>query len=355
MLLFGESDTVSHHFWMFHDSDSPRHPEQVSERLRDAIPAVYQRLDEALGRLIEAAGPEHVCVVSDHGFGGAGVHALYLNRYLEAAGWLKYRRTVQVEGLSSGTGLASRLRSAAATHLPADWQGKVYRAVPDSVLGGIESRSRYGDLDLAETRALSDEMNYAATIRLNMPDQSPKEREQAIDELRDLLMAWEVDGHHVVKDVFTRESLYEGACVDDSPEIIVELHYRDGYSYTLLPSARVPAGTTWRRLEPHEYVGGKGLGMNGTHRQHGVLSLWGEGVREGVEVSAGMADIAPTLLKLMGEAIPAHMDGRVIDEALSTTAPTVEAAAAPEVRNLVSASEQEAEAIRQRLERLGYL
>jgi predicted AlkP superfamily phosphohydrolase/phosphomutase len=355
MLLFGESDTVSHHFWMFQDADSPRHPPEVKERLRGAIAAVYERLDEALGALIDAAGPEHVCVVSDHGFGGAGVHALYLNRYLEASGWLKYRRSVQVDGLKSGSGLASRIRSAAATHLPANWQGKVYRAVPGSVLGGIESRSRYGDLDLSATRALSDEMNYAATIRLNMPAEDEAGRAQAVLELREVLLAWEVDGHHVVKDVLTRESVYEGSCVADSPELIVELNNRDGYSYTLLPSARVPAGTTWRVLEPHEYVGGKGLGMNGTHRQYGVLSLWGKGVRSGVEVSADMADIAPTLLKLMGEAIPAHMDGRVIDEALSLTAPTVAAAAAPEQRNPVSASEEEAAAIRQRLERLGYL
>ena len=26
MLLFGESDTVCHHFWMFFDENSPRHP-----------------------------------------------------------------------------------------------------------------------------------------------------------------------------------------------------------------------------------------------------------------------------------------------------------------------------------------
>ena len=57
----------------------------------------------------------------------------------------------------------------------------------------------------------------------------------------------------------------------------------------------------------------------------------------------------------MGEPIPAHMDGVVIDDALSSSAPTISAEAAPEARQPVSASEDEAEAIRQRLERLGYL
>ena len=355
MLLFGESDTVSHHFWMFHDENSPRYRADVAARIKDAIGAVYERLDEALGALMLAADPEHVVVVSDHGFGGSGVHALYLNRYLESVGWLRYRRSVQVDGLQSGSGLASRIRSAAATHIPADWQGKVYRAVPDAVLGGIETQSRYGDLDLEHTRALSDEMNYAATIRLNLPSNGEEERARAVQELTSLLMEWEVDGHRVVKAVHTREDLYEGSCVDDSPDLILELHERDGYTYTLLPSARVPAGTTWRVLQPDEHAGGKGLGMNGSHRQFGVLGLWGEGVRQGVSVQAGMPDIAPTVLKLLGEPIPAHMDGRVIDEALAIDEPTQAAEASVEQRAPVSASEAEAEAIRQRLARLGYL
>jgi predicted AlkP superfamily phosphohydrolase/phosphomutase len=355
MLLFGESDTVSHHFWMFHDERSPRYNPRASERLKGAIEAVYARLDEALGALIEAAGPEHVVVVSDHGFGGAGTHALYLNRFLESQGWLTYKRDVQVDGFGSGSGLASKIRAAAATRIPAGLQGKVYRAVPDSVLGSLETQSRYGDLDLERTRAVSDEMNYAATVRLNLPEAAIDERRAAFDELRELLMQWEVDGHKVVKDVFRREDLYDGERVTDSPEIIIELNNRDGYSYTLLPSARVPKGTTWRVLTPSEYPGGKGLGMNGTHRQHGVLALWGEGVKAGVTVDAGMPDIAPTLLHLMAQGIPAHMDGRVLMDALIDQQSPTQTEAIADGRAHQSASEDEAEALRARLERLGYL
>ena len=113
MLLFGESDTVSHHFWMFHDEDSPRHNPDASERLKGAIATVYAALDEALGALIAAAGPEHVCVVSDHGFGGASTYALYLNRFLESKGWLTYRHEVEVDGMATGSGLRGRATMAA--------------------------------------------------------------------------------------------------------------------------------------------------------------------------------------------------------------------------------------------------
>jgi len=357
MLLFGESDTVSHHFWMFHDAQSPRHPAHAPRVLREAIRTVYMQLDKALGRLIEAASPDHVCICSDHGFGGAGTHVLHLNRYLEQAGWLKYKREVRVDGVRSGSGMADRLRGFAATKLPAAIQGRVFRAVPDAFLGHIETRSRYGDLDMDATTALSDEMNYAATIRLNLPEEDEAGRLAATAELRGLLGEWTVDGHKVVDRVHTREELYDGPCVSDSPELIMELNVRDGYSYTLLPSARAQAGQTWRSLEPHEYPGGKGLGMNGTHRQHGVLTLWGKGVTAGAKVAAGMPDIAPTLLHLMGEPVPAHMDGQVLTAALDESGPVVERADAEDTSpsQPTSATAQEAEAIRQRLERLGYL
>ena len=355
MLLFGESDTASHHFWMFHDEQSPRYDAAASARLKGAIATVYGALDDALGALIAAAGPEHVCVVSDHGFGGASTYALYLNRFLESKGWLTYKRDVEVDGMATGSGLASKLRAAAATRVPSSWQGKIYRAVPDAVLGTIESKSRFGDIDFARTRAVSDEMNYAATIRLNLPGASAAQREEAVSALRADLATWEVDGHRVVERVSTREELYTGSCVSDSPDLILDLHLRDGYSYTLLPSLRVPEGTTWRQLEPHEYVGGKGLGMNGTHRQYGVLSLWGRGVVAGADVSAGMSDIAPTLLHLMGEAIPEHMDGRVILEAIATAEVPARTDAPLTPRQPASATDAEAQAIRERLERLGYL
>jgi len=357
MLLFGESDTVCHHFWMFHDSDSPRHPSNVPAVLRDAIRSVYMALDEALGRLIEAASPDHVCICSDHGFGGAGEHVLYLNRYLEETGWLRYRRQVQVDGVRSGTGIADRLRGLAATKLPSELQGKVFRAVPDSILGHIETRSRYGDIDMDETRALSDEMNYAATLRLNLPEEDVDGRAEAVSQLREILAEWTVDGHRVVDSVHTREELYDGDCVSDSPELIIELALRDNYSYTLLPSARAQPGETWRLLNEDEHAGGKGLGMNGTHRQHGVLALWGKGVHAGARLEAGMPDIAPTLLHLMGEAVPGHMDGRVLTEALEASLAEV-AHAKPEAAPVTaptSATAEEAEAIRKRLERLGYL
>jgi hypothetical protein len=221
----------------------------------------------------------------------------------------------------------------------------------------------------------------------------------AVAELRRLLLDWRIEGQPIVTAVHTREEAFPGPGGACGPDLVLELTLEDGYSRTLLPSARVPAGTTWRRLAPHEFHGGKGLGMAGSHRQHGVLVLHGPGIRGGVELPAAapldlrdddpargpcMADVAPTLLHLLGETIPPHVEGRVLaaavreaparrDDSSAANAwggggPAPLRNASPgavrrEVRAATATSTaaprdvdaQEEASLRERLERLGYL
>jgi len=87
MVIFGESDTVAHHFWLFHDPESPRY----REGFENAIAQVYERLDETVGRFLDAAGGDvTVGVVSDHGFGGAGtgvVHCISITGWRSTGIW----------------------------------------------------------------------------------------------------------------------------------------------------------------------------------------------------------------------------------------------------------------------------
>lgn len=357
MLLFGESDTVSHHFWAFYDENSPRHPENAPPHLQEAIFDVYIALDQALGHLMEVAEAEVICICSDHGFGGAGDYALFLNRYLEEQGWLRYRKEVQAKGLRFGSGMLDRMRELGLRHCPHQWQGRIFRRLPRRVVDFLESRTRFGNIAFSQTRALSDEMNYAATIRLNVP--KDKQR-AAVQELRELLLAWEVDGHHPVQEVYFRDDLYQGSCVERSPEVILELAKRDGYTYTLLPSVRARKGQAWKKLEKEELLGGKGSGMNGSHRQHGVLLICGTGVQEGIDQSVldeipNMQDIAVTLFCLNDWPIPEHCDGRVLEEIFSSPKEERRRRWIPKAKNTKDHSPEEHAAIKKRLEGLGYL
>ena len=336
MFLFGESDTASHHFWMFHDEDSPRF-KKSDPLLHSTIKDVYRKLDQIVGKLIDEAQPKWVVLCSDHGFGGAGTHVLYLNRFLEEKGWLTYRKRARLfQSIDRGKVLAAQW-------LPSHIQGALFRGASD-VLGKIEKQSRYGGIYFEKTKVLSDELNYAATLRLNGC------RLDELEELREDLLSWEVEGHKVIADIHHRESLYWGSATSISPELILELNLREGYSYTLLPSTR--SSQSWRTLNPNEYMGGKGLGMNGSHRQLGLLSIYGQEVPIQQIQGAQMWDIAPTLLHLMGEAIPNHMDGELLFE--SNREPTfMESSCEQSSEYLFEADETEL--LKKRLEKLGYL
>jgi hypothetical protein len=54
----------------------------------------------------------------------------------------------------------------------------------------------------------------------------------------------------------------------------------------------------------------------GMHHPHGVLVLWGKGICQGIEIRhTTNLDFAPTILTLLGVAVPPIMRGRILSEA----------------------------------------
>ena len=81
----------------------------------------------------------------------------------------------------------------------------------------------------------------------------------------------------------------------------------------------------------HAYCAGgaPGLGQHGSmsrHEMNNVLIARGPGFRRSARVTSptGNVDIAPTVLKLLGIAVPGDMDGRVLVEALAGGPDSVE-------------------------------
>jgi len=342
MVVFGESDTAAHHLWAFHDPRSPRHVPGWPDALLD----VYARLDGALARL--AADADQVCVVSDHGFGPAGTLALYLNRFLEAHGWLRFHPG----GPPGGQGLRK-----AALALPV---GALVRNVPDRLLSAVETRVRWGGIDFARTRAWSDEMNYTATVHLNLRGRDPAgtiaDADAAVTALTRLFLDWRVDGAPVVERVRRRDEVCRGPAAEGAPDLVLELALHQGASPVVLPSAGVPAGTTWRRLSPEEHLGAKGAGMNGAHRPDGLLVLHGPPWAPGREVRASVEDVLPALLAGLGEPVPDWVEGRVPPGALRAEGPLErDATPCPPPPRIRPTAPLAAASVADRLSRLGYL
>ena len=312
MLMFGESDTVAHHFWAFHDRASPRYRE-VSSALHDAIRRVYAALDTALGRLMEVAQPDHVLVLSDHGFGGAGDTAIFLNRFLAQEGFLRW---VPGGGLAP---MMRQLRQWAVRIVPEQWHARAFRLADGRLADAMETRVRFGGIDWAHTQASSEELNYFPSIWLNVAGRDPHGvvPPAAYDEvcaaLRARLLAWRDPIHHspVVRSVWRRDEIYSGSAVATAPDLILDLQTPGGYSYVALPSAG-SVGEPVERIAATDLTGGKLRGMSGSHRADGLFALAGDQVAPGELRGCGIADMAPTILALCDVAIPDDWDGRLL-------------------------------------------
>ena len=304
MVVFGESDTVAHHFWRFHDARSPRH---APGPFGDAIRRVYRALDDALGAIVADLPPDAtVAVVSDHGSGGASDVVVHPNRRLYECGLLGFSE--------AAPRWAAGVRKAALGVVPLAVQGRLLRAMP-SAAGALEASVRFGGIDWSATAAYSEELDYAPSVWINRAGREPEgtvapgDYEAMRARVVEALASWRhADGRPVVERVWRREDVLHGDAVEQAPDLLLELALVDGYSPSCLRSAT--PGPSIRRLVPHEHGAGKGAGMNGAHRRDGVIAMAGPGVRAIGDLGAcDVVDVVPTLLAAIGSPIPNGLDG----------------------------------------------
>jgi predicted AlkP superfamily phosphohydrolase/phosphomutase len=359
MVLFGEADTASHHFWMFADPRSPRFDPARMQRHRGALREVYRRLDAALGAVVDdlPAGAT-MLVASDHGFGGAGTTVLHLNRWLADEGLLRFHRGVR--------GLPARAvrgaRRVALRRMPRGWQERAVRRSGRQLARRLEGWSRFGAIDMEHSLAFSEELNYAPSIWLNVRGReplgavAPEAYDATTRMLSERLLAWQhpSTGRCIVRAVHRRDALYAGAHVGEAPDLVLELETESEYSYVCLPSDEA-ASASVRTLRPEEYVAGKGGGMNGSHRAEGIWALAGPDVAAGGRVGASIVDVAPTVLHLAGLAVPSWMDGRLLPGVAGELTIGAGEADAPQPGPLDASAARGDDELWRRLAALGYL
>jgi predicted AlkP superfamily phosphohydrolase/phosphomutase len=339
-VVFSESDTVAHHFWRDHDPGSPRRDPHASARRRGAVAAVYEALDAACGALREAAGPDAACVVlSDHGSGGAARCVVHLNARLAECGLLARRRG----GRTAADALARRARDVALRVVPPRVAERLFRRARGAA-AALESTARFGGLDWGATAAFSEEANTQPGVWLNLRGReargsvAPADYERVRSELIDALLDWKLPGgESVVTRARRREEVYAGPFVERAPDVVVELGLERGYALSLVPTPSDDARSApLRVLDEGELAGGRGRGMNGTHRPDGVWIADGPGA-PALPPGAALPDVAPALLAALG---------------LSFDGPGTGSARGAPARAYTAAEEA---AVRARLRALGYL
>jgi predicted AlkP superfamily phosphohydrolase/phosphomutase len=358
---FGESDTASHYLWSLYDEGSPRRPASVSEAEQTGLSRVYEALDAAVGALVEQAGPEaEITIVSDHGSGGSSDKVVYLNRALQEADVLRFRPP------SRQGEAVSRAKAFALQSLSPRVRDRVFRFHGALLPSWLESRARFGAVDMPHTLAFSDELNYFPAVHLNQRGREPsgafdaRERSRvqqrvvdALERLRDPFSQ-----RPIVSRVYAREELFEGPFVARAPDLLLELRLDRGYSYNLMPSTGARLHATdgvVRRLAPADYLGKKGRSLPGSHRPRGLFVAAGPRVAAIGQLELGIADASAVALARLGAAPPEGARGSVPPGLLRP-----QAAARSALRMLpsvaVPASQRgDTGALERRLRALGYI
>jgi predicted AlkP superfamily phosphohydrolase/phosphomutase len=376
MLVFPETDTVSHGLWSAYDPTHHEHDPAQAAKFRDGILEIYQHIDGLLARLtsnlqsFDAAQdkpPTSILLMSDHGHGPVR-NFLYVNNFLAQRGFLKFKPNLasQLKRAAFQLGLTPRFAYNIALALGL---GKLRRTL-DKRRGGRGLLKRFflsfSDVDWSRTRAYS--IGYIGEVHINLRGREPhgivapgeeyeRVRDDVIASLRELKLRPEQtlskqseskreskDGAPLVEHIWKKEEIYHGAHLADAPDILF-----------------LPRNLETIAFGDFEFgsnkVIEKSFGVSSSHRMNGIFIASGAGVKNAGEFrGAQIIDLAPTILHLMGLPVPTDMDGRVLTEALAD-ARDVEYGGTSEARAATTDgySEEEEKEVIERLADLGYI
>ncbi len=343
--VFTESDRAQHRFWEYRDPAHPRHRE-----LGSTIDDVYQALDASLGRIREAVGRETpVVIVSDHGAGPL-TRGVFLNKWLMEQGFLHLKGD-----------LAGAARRSVTDKVKGKLRRLAGRQEDEAIEGMVTGQNVDMDKDLfwrlvdwEKSKAFSEGSGNA--VYFNHAILQPGEAATLTQALREGMLAIQdpETGRKPFAAVRHRDELYHGEMVPNAPDLVAEC--APGYHVTVFQEILVLGG----RYEDSLFLKHP---WSGRHEPDGIFLTAGpETQRNATLEGARIIDVAPTLLHLLDEPIPADMDGRVLAEAFTpealTNRPvqlTHDDAETTATRETTYLSDDDEAQITQRLKDLGYL
>jgi predicted AlkP superfamily phosphohydrolase/phosphomutase len=254
------TDRIHHGFWRFFDAEHRLH--EPGNPYESAMLDYYRGVDEKLARLLRFADDDTaVLVVSDHGAkrmdGG-----ICVNEWLRREGYLVLR----------------------------DEPVEATRLTPELV-------------DWERTTAWG-EGGYYCRLFLNVAGREPQgtipagDYDRVRDELKAKLEALGDENGRPIETVAHKPEELYSEVKGVAPDLLV--YFGDLYWRSV---GQVGTGTV------HVFENDTGPD-DANHAHEGLYVLAGDGVRPGRGPERDLRDIAPTLLDLLGESVPAEMEGR---------------------------------------------
>jgi predicted AlkP superfamily phosphohydrolase/phosphomutase len=303
------TDRMQHEFWHLLDPAHPRHDPAERERLGNVILDFMKKVDESIGRMLDALdGDPVVLVMSDHGFGPA-YRFVNFNTWLLQQGLLRLQRrpATWVRHLLFRLGFNYQTAAQWILNLGLGRQAvELGRARREELQRKLFLS--LDDVDWSRSRAYS--MGNFGQIYLNVKGREPEgtvepgvEYEELMDDLSQALEGL-IDpetGETVIDEIVRRDDVYAGPYASHSPDL---MFYTREMSYKAMGLSDFSS--------PHVFD--DVYGTTGHHRMNGVMLWHGPGIMTvGQRYDlARIHDLAPTILYLMGQPIPRSMDGQVL-------------------------------------------
>jgi len=315
MTVFEATDVVQHFYWHYAFPEEFGIPAPKNKDLAQAIFDVYARIDQGLGELLSLCGPdETVMIMSDHGFSPCR-KIFFMDKWLHQHGYLSYLRKS-----SNRYALTKFLHLAFQRNVPNRFKSRLTSLLP-GLRDQLRSYLTTATIDWSRTKAFSLGID-STNIFVNLKERFPQgtvgagpEYEDLRDEITDRLyhVVDPETGENIVQKVYRREELYCGDCLNKAPDLLVtwkdyEYNTRRGYD-------NEGNGLLGSSLDFSDVSAYSSLQKSGTHHLKGIFITNGPRIRKRASVKgARIIDLAPTILYLLGESIPADMDGRTIED-----------------------------------------
>ena len=271
--VFDTTDRVQHMFWRYLDENHPAARAVPRAQRPTVIQDLYARMDELIGRVMTQIDDQTLLmIVSDHGF-KSFARCVNLNAWLHQAGYLALKP------------------------------------------GKTESGDWFDDVDWSRTRAYTMGLNG---LYLNLKGREREgiveagvEAESLKDELRRKLdgLVDPASGRIGITGVFDCEAVYAGPYVDNAPDLIVG--YGDGYR----ASWDSVMGKVTSQIFEDNLKAWSGDHCVDPRLVPGVLFC----NHKISDEKPAIVDVAPTVLKLFGLALPGYLDGKPWTVGISTS------------------------------------
>lgn len=261
--VFETTDSIQHMFWRYLDKAHPALKSAPARMSGQVIDDLYHKMDELVGKVREKLDSKSVLIVmSDHGFKSfrRGVN---LNSWLCRNGYLS---------------LKDGKKESEEWFKDVDWESTKAYALG---LGGL-----YLNLKGREDRGIVSRGDEVKALKAELI--------RELTGLRD-----EITGEAAITEVYDRDQIYKGPYKENAPDLIIG--YNQGYR------------ASW------DSVIGK---VNATIFEDNIKAWSGDHCIDPLHVpgvffssqkintkTPSIMDIAPTVLKLFGLPVPAHMDG----------------------------------------------